>query len=122
MSLSRFKVLFEFENGVKVYGELSKIYAPNTVNKLINRLPLDGRVESKDGWLYFIIDHRLSPEKPRRTCEPGWIAYWPLGKAICLFYRSVRLSSPVNRIGDLSSGFEVLAEIPSGTRVRVRTV
>jgi len=122
MSLSRFKVLFEFENGVKVYGELSKIYAPNTVNKLINRLPLDGRVESKDGWLYFIIDHRLSPEKPRRTCESGWIAYWPLGKAICLFYRSVSLSSPVNRIGDLSSGFEVLAEIPSGTRVRVRTV
>lgn len=122
MSLSRFKVSFEFENGLKVYGSLSKIYAPATVGRLLNRLPLDGRVESRDGWLYFIIDSSLSPEKPRRTCMPGWIAYWPLGKAICLFYKKVSLSSPVNRIGDLSGSLERLAEIQSGIRVRVKRV
>lgn len=122
MDFSRFKVLFEFENGLKIYGSLSKIYAPNTVNKLLNQLPLDGRVESRDGWLYFIIDASLSPEKPRRTCKPGWIAYWPLGKAICLFYKAVNLSSTVNRIGDLLDNFERLAEVRSGTRVRVKRV
>lgn len=112
--------MFEFENGLKIYGSLSKIYAPNTINQILNQLPLDGRVESQDGWLYFLVNSRVGPEKPRRTCEPGWIAYWPLGKAICLFYKTVNMSSPVNRIGDLSEDFEKLAEIRSGTRVRVK--
>lgn len=122
MNSSRLKVVFEFENGLKIYGELSRIYAPSTVNRMIRSLPLDGRVQALNGWIYFTIDLTLKPEKPRRTCEPGWIAYWPLSKAVCLFYRRVSLGSPVNRMGNLLMGFNSLSHVASGVRVRFKAV
>jgi len=117
-----YKVLFEFEGGVRIYGELSRIYAPITVSRLISSLPLDGRVEASKGWVYFITGIGLRPEKPRFTCEQGWIGYWPLAKAICLFYEKTSLKSPINRIGTIIEMEKPLAEIPSGVRVRLKLI
>lgn len=116
------KVLFEFEGGVKVYGELSRIYAPITVSRLVSSLPLDGRVEVLKGWIYFTVEISLRPEKPRFTCEPGWIGYWPLAKAICLFYEKTSLKSPINRIGSIINLDQPLTGVSSGVRVKFRLV
>ncbi|MEM1569164.1 MAG: cyclophilin-like family protein [Candidatus Bathyarchaeia archaeon] len=122
MKDSTYKVVFEFEGGVKVHGEFSRIYAPITVSRLVSSLPLNGRVEALKGWLYFTVDISLRPEKPKFNCEPRWIGYWPLAKAICLFYEKTSLKSPVNRIGSISDSDFALTRIPSGVRVRIRPV
>lgn len=122
MKDSTCKVVFEFEGGVKVYGELSRIYAPITVSRLVSSLPLDGRVEALKGWLYFTVDVSLRPEKPKFNCEPGWIGYWPLAKAICLFYEKTSLKSSVNRIGSIVDSDRTLTRISSGVRVKIRPV
>ncbi|MBS7612121.1 hypothetical protein KEJ27_07975 [Candidatus Bathyarchaeota archaeon] len=111
-------MLFEFEGGAKVYGELSRIYAPFTVSRLVSSLPLHGRVEVLKGWLYFTVEISLRPEKPRFTCEPGWIGYWPLAKAICLFYEKTSLKSPTNRIGSIINLDQQPTNISSGVRVK----
>ncbi len=115
-------MLFEFEGGAKVYGELSRVYAPLTVSRLVSSLPLDGRVEVLKGWLYFTVEVSLRPEKPRFTCEPRWIGYWPLAKAICLFYEKNNLKSPINRIGSITNPDQPPANISSGVRVKFRLV
>lgn len=122
MKNSAYRVLFEFEGGIKVYGELSRVYAPFTVSRLVSSLPLNGRVEALKGWLYFTVEVSLRPEKPKFICEPGWIGYWPLAKAICLFYEEISLTSPVNRVGSIINSSRLLADIPSGIRVTIRLV
>lgn len=57
--------------------------------------------------------------------EPGTLAYWPLGKAFCIFwgptpvseYKEIRAVSPVNVVGKIDSGLELLISKPGETPI-----
>jgi hypothetical protein len=61
----------------------------------------------------------LGPEKPRATVQPGDLAYWPPGKAFCIFFGKSQPYSPVNVIGKITSDLEALGRVRKGEWVKV---
>ncbi|MEM1515800.1 MAG: cyclophilin-like family protein [Thermoproteota archaeon] len=61
----------------------------------------------------------MGAEKPRDFVKKGDMAYWPLGKAICIFLDDMRPYSPVNLIGQVTEGIDLLAKVKSGTKMRI---
>ena len=57
-------------------------------------------------------------EVPQATVESGAVAYWPPGKALCLFFGQ-QPYSPVNIVGRIAGDPSVLAAVRDGDTVRV---
>lgn len=121
-SLSRIPIRIVFpdlNSRPEAGGELVRIYAPLTVETIVKRLPIDGRAHRISGGLSIIIGIRRGEEKPVRRVEEGTIAYWPMGDSICIYLTSTATPNPVNRIGRVIWGLEVLRGVPSGSRIRI---
>lgn len=101
-----------------------------TRRALADALPVEGRAARWGDELYFDVpvDVDLEPNA-RAEVEPGTIAYWPQGPALCLFWGPTpastgsepRAASPVNvvaRLDDVSA----LSALPDGAGATVRVV
>ena len=49
-------------------------------------LPIDGRANQWGDELYLTTESHPSPDSTKTVVEPGDLAYWPDGPAICLFW------------------------------------
>jgi hypothetical protein len=101
--------------------------SPKTRQALSSALPVEGEATRWGDELYFgvPVDAPSEPDA-REVVEPGTIAYWPRGSALCLFWGPTpasegsepRAASPVNvvaRLEDLS----VLSSLPAGAGATV---
>lgn len=59
-------------------------------------LPIKGRANRWGDEIYFSIPVDLKEEKARAEVEVGAVAYWPPGKALCIFFGP----TPVSRHGE----------------------
>jgi len=101
--------------------------APETVRAIRAALPLSGEASRWGDELYFRTDVDVGPEDAREGVEPGTIAYWPAGNALCLFWgptpasegEEPRAASPVNvvaRVEDVAP----LADLEGSASVELR--
>ena len=105
-----------------VNGEFVRFLAPLTVETLIRRLPLEGRVHTTAGGYSFIIGIKRGEEKSVREVRAGTIAYWPMGDALCIFHSDVSTYSPVNRVGQVTENLELIGRIASGASIRIERI
>lgn len=90
---------------------------------------------SGDYWgeeLYGTIPVRMDePDTVDLIDEPGTIAYWPVGKAFCIFWgptpvsdgEEIRPASPVNIIGRVTRGLDKLInEKPDPINIKLEPV
>jgi len=106
-------------NQVMAKGELVRIYAPRTVEAITDALPLNSRTFLWKEEIYFDIPVAAGPEKTRSMVNPGDIAYWPPGKAFCIFFGKTQPYSAVNLIGKITSDLEQLRNVKQGEYVKV---
>jgi hypothetical protein len=118
-SVTRIPIKFTVENVGEAEGELIRHLAPRTIGAIANQLPIEGRVAIWKEEIYFEIPVEMGDEKAKAEVETGTIAYWPLGKALCVFYGETQPYSPVNILGKITKNLEIFAEIKSGTRIKV---
>jgi hypothetical protein len=118
-SLSRTPIRIIIEGIGEARGELVKILAPLTVGALLKRMPLRGRIHPTQGGHSFIVSIRRGTEKAVSSVEAGTIAYWPMGDAVVLYSRNARPYSPVNKVGQILEGLELLEGLRSGSRVSI---
>ncbi len=77
---------------------------PETRTAVERALPIEGEATRWGDELYFGSEIDIPAESPRAEVEPGTLAYWPQGNAICLFWGPTpastddepRAASPVN--------------------------
>jgi hypothetical protein len=77
---------------------------PKTAEAVWSALPIKGNANRWGDEIYFSIPINLKEEKARAEVEVGSVAYWPPGKALCIFFGSTPVSqhgepraySPVN--------------------------
>ena len=103
------------EAGVEAVAELNDT---QTAKKLIEALPCE---ESANRWgdeIYFEVPVDMPEEDAKATVPSGAIAYWPPGKAFCVFFGQTPYS-PVNVIGKLEGDEGVFKAVQSGQTVRV---
>ena len=77
---------------------------PRTAEAIWKALPIRGSANRWGDEIYFPIPVALKEENARAEVETGAIAYWPPGKALCIFFGPTpasensepRAASPVN--------------------------
>jgi hypothetical protein len=103
-------------------GELIRFLAPRTVDALVRKLPLEGRAALHQSEVFFEVPPIMGEEKAKNTADKGMLAYWPMGRAFCIYYEKVRPYSSVNPIGRVTENLLVFGQVKSGTKIRVEKV
>jgi hypothetical protein len=101
--------------------------SPETRRAIADALPLEGEATRWGDELYFRTPVDVAAEEPRATVEPGTVAYWPQGSALCLFWGPTpastgsepRAASPVNVVAHLDD-LSPLSRLPDGAGATVR--
>ena len=118
-SISYFPVRIMIEGIGEVKGEFIRFWAPRTVDAILRTLPIEGRAALWHEEVYFEIPVKIGKEKAVSKVETGTIAYWPLGKAVCIFFGKTQPYSEVNRIGRIIENQGLFKEVKSGTKIRI---
>ncbi len=122
------KVKFIFEGVGTVIGELNPNRSPKTYELIVKALPFESTAYRWGEEVFFSTPVSVEEENAVEVVDYGTIAYWPPGNALCLFFgptpvsRSpdeIRPYSPVNVLGKVVEGIELLNRVQSGVRVRV---
>ena len=107
---------------VKKYDDHNK----NTLKIILDNLPIEGIVNTWGDEIYFETKLEIDEEKTQREVEIGELAFWPPGKAICIFFGKTPISesnkpkaaSPVNVFGKIiGPGINILAKLKNGERI-----
>lgn len=100
---------------------------PATADAVYSKLPIEGKANVWGEEIYFSINVAVGPESPKPLVEVGDIAYWPPGKAICLFFgptpaswnKEIRAASPVNVFARIENNAKLLKLVPHGEKIRI---
>lgn len=96
----------------EVILELDDANSPKTVRKFVKKLPFTVELNVWGDEIYTSESPISQPEEnAKSTVELNDVAYWPTGKAICLFYGPTPIgkngeitpASPVNTVGKILS-------------------
>lgn len=99
---------------------------PDTRAAIRDALPLDGDAARWGDELYFSIPVDVDPKSTRAVVQPGALAYWPAGNALCLFWGPTpashdaepRAAGPVAVVAEVTDT-SALASVEGGAHVRV---
>lgn len=98
---------------------------PKTAEAIYNALSIKGRANTWGDEIYFSIPVDASQENGKEVVELGDIAYWPPGKAFCIFFGrtpasrgdEIRAASAVNVFGRIVGDPLVFKKVSSGEEV-----
>jgi hypothetical protein len=96
----------------------AELNSSKTAAGIFGSLPLKGNASRWGKELYFIIPFSGEYEDPVEVVQAGDIAYWPPGRAFCIFWgttpastgNEIRPASEVNIVGRVTSGLEILQQ------------
>jgi hypothetical protein len=99
-----------------------------TASKVFEALPITSTANTWGDEIYFTIPVTVGPEDAREVVSLGDIAYWPPGKAMCIFFGKtpvskgdeIRPASAVNIIGKLEGDFKSLKKVRDGEEITIR--
>ena len=113
----------------KIILELDDSNSPKTVNEFVEKLPFTVDLNVWGDEIYSSQSPINQPEENAKSpVELNDVAYWPTGKAICLFYGPTPIgkpgeitpASPVNVIGKIISPDKSILGIADGTKASFR--
>jgi hypothetical protein len=98
-----------------------------TATAIWDALPLSARAQTWGDEIYFDIGLDAAPESPREVVALGDLAYWPPGRAFCIFFGKtpasrgdeIRAASGVNVFGAIAGDPTAFRRVRSGTIITV---
>jgi uncharacterized protein len=99
-----------------------------TAAKVFEALPIISTVNTWGDEIYFTIPVTADPEDAKELVNLGDIAYWPPGKAMCVFFGKtpiskgdeIRPASAVNIIGKVEGDYKLLRKVKEGEEIIIR--
>lgn len=99
----------------------------NIAARVLETLPLTSKVSLWGGELYFPVPMENELEHGKETVNIGDIAYWPTGKAICIFLggtpmskgEEIRPLNPVEVIGRVEVPQGLLGKVRRGEKITI---
>ncbi len=112
------------------FGELEAVIVhknPKTAQAVMDALPFEGTANVWGDEIYFTIPVDSDEEKGQQDMEVGDIAYWPVGKAMCIFFGPTPVSenekpraySPVNLFARVVGDAKILKNVKDGETIKV---
>ena len=90
----------------------------NAARLIAEALPLESRAQRWGDEVYFATPIQAGEEDAQPEVPSGTVAYWPPGRALCLFFGQ-QPYSPVNVVGVLEADPQTLGVVQDGEPVRV---
>ncbi|QLH07241.1 cyclophilin-like fold protein [Nitrosopumilus ureiphilus] len=121
----KYSVEVKIPNSSNILLELDDSNSPKTVNDFIKKLPFTVDLNVWGDEIYTLKSPVSQPEENAKSpVELNDVAYWPTGKAICLFYGPTPIgkpgeitpASPVNVIGKIVSPDKTILNDVDGKR------
>jgi len=111
----------------EVYAELRDDLNPKTCEAIWKSLPLEGIARRWGDEVYFDVGLNIELENPLQEVEIGDAAFWPPGRAICIFFgltpvsrgNKPRAYSPVNVFARIIGDPKIFRRVEDGERVRI---
>lgn len=108
--------------GVKVVFSSNDFSAAATLNDspaasvVASHLPIEALVQIGGSDVYFFVDFTVEVANLVEEVEPGAVAYWPAGSALCVFYGTQPVT-PVEVIGKLDDAPDAFKRVMSGDEI-----
>lgn len=118
----KYPIILKIKN-TDVSLELNDQLSPKTVKEFLEKLPFTVKLNTWGDEIYSSESPiNLSEENAKSPVSLNDVAYWPTGKAICLFYGSTPIgkkgeitpASPVNVIGKIITPDKSVLKIADG--------
>jgi len=98
-----------------------------TVKALLNAMPLSGIAERWGDELYFDCGVEVGEKSSQREVNVGDMAYWPQGRAVCIFFGTTPISkddrpiaySDVNVVGRILGDISLLKSARGGCSIKI---
>ena len=91
-----------------------------TAGLVADALPIESKAQLWGDEVYFSIPLEVGEENAQDDVPSGTVAYWPAGKALCLFFGQ-KPYSPVNVVGEIDGDPNVLAGVNAGDKIRAES-
>lgn len=102
-------------------AEILRHLSPTTFTHLVAKLPIQGRINRySDQFIYIITGIGLGVEKGRSEFKRGEIAFLAMNGALCFFIKDSKLAKPMNPLGKINKGIEILDGIGIGDVLKVQ--
>ena len=100
---------------------------PDTAKAIFDALPITGHANLWGDEIYFSIPVDVPEENGKTVVEMGDIAYWPPGKAFCIFFgltpvsdeNEIRPASVVNVFGKIDGDPKIFIEVDNGEKISI---
>ena len=84
---------------------------------------MDGHVNMFEKNFAYILTNVVSgEEKSRKEFRRGEIAFMPSGSMICFFLQDTRSYKPMNALGEVSEGMNVLESCRRGDTIQIESI
>lgn len=114
-SFSRVELVLSLRTRGEAQAEIFRHLSPMTVNVILRNLPIQGRVaRHQDLFVYVPTNLVVGVEKGRKEFRTAEISYFALNSSICVFLKDAKVGRPMNPLGKVTSGFELLQSANSG--------
>lgn len=98
-----------------------------TAKKIWEALPIEAEASTWGDEVYFTVPVQAEQENPQELVAEGDVAYWPPGRALCVFFGptpvsgpgEIRPYSPVTVVGKVVGDAKVLKGVKDGDKVRI---
>ena len=126
----KYQVIVEIPSQENITLELDESLSPKTVKSFLENLPFSVGVNLWGEEIYTDESPiKIGSENAKPLVQLNDVAYWPTGKAVCLFFGptpignkgEIKPYSPVNIIGTIKNADKkILSKIKNGTQVTFR--
>jgi uncharacterized protein len=126
------KISIKFtESDKTAYIELDDSRSPKTVKAILDKLPIEVKINRWGDELYTDKTPIVAEEENAQSVvKPLDVAYWPEGNALCLFYGSTPISkspdeilpySPVNIVGKIVTKDDILEQFKDNSTIVIKS-
>ena len=120
MSVSKVDCSVTIRGKGKLVLGLYRHLAPVTVTALLDEFPLASRAMITPGAMLTLLTKiKIGVEKQRLEYSKGDVAFLAANGSICIFLANVKSQRPLNPVGKVEEGLEVLQKVVSGDVVEI---
>jgi hypothetical protein len=93
--------------------------APVTVTALLDEFPVSSRAMIYPGMVMLLTSIKTGVEKQRLEFARGDVAFLAANGSICIFLKNAKSERPLNPVGKVEGGLEVLERAAAGDVIQI---
>ncbi|MDG6906603.1 MAG: hypothetical protein JRN20_12545 [Nitrososphaerota archaeon] len=122
-SVSAMEMKGSVSNRGSLDGKLYKHLSPVTLQKIKLAVPFVGRINLYErSFAYILTSVVTGEEKVRKQFKRGEIAFMPAGCMLCFFLQDTKSYKPMNPLGELVQGLDVLETSRRGDFIQIDSI